>query len=91
MGLFFICEVSDTIFEILFLPKTPSDHLANHRWSADHSLRNTVLELATQMEVSGHVYASGTVIDIRSWLGGHRIRSEGNVGVPRIACLSFSR
>jgi hypothetical protein len=29
---------------MLFLPKPPADHLANredHRWSADHSLRNT--------------------------------------------------
>jgi hypothetical protein len=35
MVVFFIRPVSDTIFEILFLPKSPADH----RWHADHNLK----------------------------------------------------
>jgi len=42
MGVFFIRSVSDIIFAMLFLPKPPAT-AADHRWSADHSLRNTVV------------------------------------------------
>jgi hypothetical protein len=47
--------VSETIFTILFLPKQPADRRgppaslrvsADHRWSMDHSLINTILENA---------------------------------------------
>jgi hypothetical protein len=31
MGVFFIREVSDTIFTMLFFSETAADHLANHR------------------------------------------------------------
>jgi hypothetical protein len=42
-SVFLIRSVSDTIFAMLFLPKLPADH----RWSADHILRNTGVQFVS--------------------------------------------
>jgi hypothetical protein len=47
MVVFFIRPVSDTIFEMIFIPKPPADH----RWHADHNLKK--IHCSTKISGSG--------------------------------------